>query len=135
MQSIGNAFQRLVVVAGWPVPRYAWRYATMIEVRDRDTGELRRRMLPYLAEDHRMLAVAGNGRRTEWVRNALADDGRLSVLHNGVWRDAHVRLTEADPNVLIDQMPPRSARNVRRTASDPCVVEILFEQHATHHVA
>jgi hypothetical protein len=132
IESIGSAFQRLVVVAGWPVPRYARRYATMLEVRDRDTDEPRRRMISYLQEDHRKLVVAPQGRRTEWVRNALAAGGRLSVLHDGLWRDAHIRVSDADPNVLIDQMPPKSARNVRRSASDPCVVEILFDWHTAH---
>jgi len=127
IESVEHAFQRLVVVAGWPVPRYAYRYATMVEVRDRETGEPRRRMLSYLQEDHRMLVIAANGRRTEFVRNALADGGRISVLHDGRWLPAHLRITDADPNSLIEQMPPRGARHVRRTAVDPYVVEIVFD--------
>ncbi|MBF6600988.1 MAG: hypothetical protein IVW36_10810 [Dehalococcoidia bacterium] len=127
LQSFGRALSRLVVVLGWPVMRPVVRAATTVETLDAATDEPHRRMLVYLEEDHRWLVIARHGARTDFVREALAHDGRLKVLHHGMWQDAHLRLTEADPEVLIDQLPSRGRRDLRQTASEPRVAEIRFD--------
>jgi hypothetical protein len=127
-QSLGQAVSRLIVVGGWPVMQPVVRYATTIETIDAQTGEPRHHMITYLEEGSRWLVIARHGRRTDFVRDARANEGRIKVLHYGLWRDAHLRLTDADPQVLIDQMPAKTARQVRRLSTEPRVVEITFDK-------
>lgn len=126
-QSIGDAFSKLLLVAAWPFPRYPTRYETTIETLDPHTGEPRWRVVGYLEGDGKIIIIAPHGRETDFIREALAAGGALRVIHLGHWRNAHLRLTDIDPEVLLDQMPPRSRRQIREHATDPCVVEVVFD--------
>lgn len=125
--SVGNAFARLLSVAAWPIPHYPTRYATTIETVDPASGEPRRRVVGYVDGEGRVIIIAPRGHDTDFVREALAAGGHMRVVHDGHWRDAHLHVTDIDPEVLLDQLPPRSRRDIRAHATDPCVVEVLFD--------
>lgn len=131
-QSIGDAFSKLLLVAAWPFPRYPTRYETTIETRDTRTDEPRWRVVGYLGGDGKIIIIAPHGRDTDFVNEALTQGGAMRVIHLGHWRDAHLRLTDIDPEVLLDQMPPRSRRQIRVHATEPCVVEVVFDADEPH---
>ena len=131
-QSIGDAFSKLLLVAAWPFPRYPTRYETTIETLDPRTGEPRWRVVGYLDGDRKIIIIAPHGRDTDFVQEALAAGGAMRVIHLGHWRNAHLHLTDIHPEVLLDQMPPRSRRQIRAHATEPCVVEVVFDADQPH---
>jgi hypothetical protein len=71
--------------------------------------------------------VVEDGARADWVRNALANDGRLRVHLRGVWRPARLRILDADPDSYLSRMNRVHAAFVRVESTTPAVVEILPE--------
>ena len=82
----------------------------------------------YLDDAGRILVVVEDGVRADWVRNALASDGRLRVHLRGAWRPARLRIVDdADPETCLRKMNRVHAAFVRHESSTPVVVEILPE--------
>lgn len=126
--SLEGAFSKIVSLTIWPVPRYPELDETTIETSDPATGEPRWRVVGYVETEGALIIIAPNGRDTDFVHEARGTDGRMRAIYNGHWRDAHLRVTDLDPEVLIEQMPPPSRAVLRARATDPCVVEVVFNR-------
>lgn len=82
----------------------------------------------FVAVDGKVVVVAENGERSDWVRNALKNDGRLRVHLRGKWRDAHLRVLDADAEDYLQRMNKLHASLVRRHSTHkPCAVEITWD--------
>jgi hypothetical protein len=81
----------------------------------------------YLDDGDRLIVVVEEGSRAYWVRNALANDGRLRIHLRGAWRLARLRILDADPETYLRQMNRVHAAFVRSESSTPEVVEIVPE--------
>ncbi|MGH2362117.1 MAG: hypothetical protein ACRDGM_16445, partial [bacterium] len=71
--------------------------------------------------------VVEDGPRAHWVRNALANDGRLRIHLRGAWRPARLGILAGDPETSLRRMNRVHAAFVRIESSTPGVVEILPE--------
>jgi len=78
----------------------------------------------YLDDSGRIIVVVEDGSRAEWVRNALANDGRLRVHLRGAWREAHLQILDADQEAYLRRMNRVHAAFVRVESTTPAVVEI-----------
>jgi deazaflavin-dependent oxidoreductase (nitroreductase family) len=99
----------------------------VIETVGRKSGKRRRLPVGYIEEDGKLIVVVEDGARADWVRNALAREGRLRVHLRGRWREARLRLIEGDPEAYLRRMSKTHAFFVRRHSSVPGVAEITLE--------
>lgn len=123
---IANAVTNLALLAGIPRPPYSRGNALIVETIGRRTGRRRRIPVGYLDDGGRILVVVEDGSRSHWVRNALADAGRLRIFLRGAWRSARLEVVrDADPETLLERMNRVHAAFVRHEASAPGVIELL----------
>lgn len=119
----------LALRLGLPAPPYSRKNAVIIETVGRKSGKVRRTPVGCVVDDGRIILVAEHGPKADYVRNALAREGRLRVFHDGAWKDAHLRLLDGDPEPYLQRMNARHASFVRRLGTDLRVVEITPSQH------
>jgi deazaflavin-dependent oxidoreductase (nitroreductase family) len=124
---IANAVTMIALLAGIPRPPYTRDNALIVETVGRRSGRRRRIPVGYLDDGGRIIVVVEDGSRAHWVRNALADDGRLRVHLRGAWRQARLRMLRADPESYLRRMNRMHAAFVRLESSTPRVVEIILE--------
>jgi deazaflavin-dependent oxidoreductase (nitroreductase family) len=124
---IANAVTNLALLAGIPRPPYTRKNALIIETVGRRSGKRFRIPVGYIDDGGRIIVVVEDGRRAHWVRNALANDGRLRIHLRGRWRHARLRILEADPEDYLRQMNRVHAAFVRIEASTPTVIELVPE--------
>jgi deazaflavin-dependent oxidoreductase (nitroreductase family) len=124
---IANAITNFAIIAGVPRPPYTRKNALVIETLGRRSGRRRRIPVGYLDDDGRIVVVVEDGLRSNWVRNALAQDARLRVHLRGGWRSARLRLLEADPETYLARMNRAHAALVRSHSTSPAVVELILE--------
>ena len=115
------------ILLGIPRPPYTRSVGMVVETVGRRSGKRFRIPVGYIEEDGRLIVVAEDGARADWVRNALARDGRLRLHLRGRWRDARLRLVEGDPEAYLRRMSKLHAYFVRRHSSTPGVAEIALE--------
>jgi deazaflavin-dependent oxidoreductase (nitroreductase family) len=124
---IANAVTKLALLVGIPRPPYTRENALIIETVGRRSGKRRRIPVGYLDDGGRIIVVVEDGSRAQWVRNALENDGRLRTHLRGTWRQARLRILDADPESYLRRMNRLHAAFVRLESSTPGVVEILPE--------
>jgi deazaflavin-dependent oxidoreductase (nitroreductase family) len=124
---IANAITSLTLLAGIPRPPYTRENALIIETVGRHSGKRRRIPVGYLDDGGRIIVVVEDGSRAHWLRNALANDGRLRIHLRGAWRPARLRILDEDPERWLRRMNRVHAAFVRLESSTPGVVEILPE--------
>lgn len=122
---IANAVTNFALQAGIPRPPYNRSNALIVETLGRQSGKRRRIPVGYLDDGGRILVVVEDGARSHWVRNALADGGRLRIFLRGAWRSARLRFVEADPESILRRMGRVHAAFVRIESSTPAVIELL----------
>jgi len=122
---IANALTKLALLAGIPRPPYNRDNALIVETRGHRSGKRRRVPVGYLDDGGRIIVVVEDGSLAHWVRNALADGGRLRIFLRGGWRSAKLQLLDADPEMYLKRMNPTHAAFVRLEASTPGVIELL----------
>jgi deazaflavin-dependent oxidoreductase (nitroreductase family) len=124
---IANAITNLAILTGIPRPPYTRGNALVVETVGRRSGKRRRIPVGYLDDGGRIIVVVEDGRRAQWVRNALANDDRLRVHFRGTWRPARLRILDADPESYLRRMNRVHVAFVRLESSSPAVVEICPE--------
>jgi deazaflavin-dependent oxidoreductase (nitroreductase family) len=124
---IANAVTNLALLAGIPRPPYSRENALIVETFGRRSGKRRRLPVGYLDDGGRIIVVVEDGSRAQWVRNALANDGRFRVHLRGAWRPARLRILDEDPASCLRRMGRMHAAFVRLESTTPGVVEILPE--------
>jgi deazaflavin-dependent oxidoreductase (nitroreductase family) len=124
---VANALTNLSLIAGVPRPPYNRGNALIVETRGRRSGKRRRLPVGYLDDSGRIIVVVEDGARAQWVQNALADGGRLRIFLRGAWRQARLRVLDADPDIYLERMNRVHAAFVRHEASTPGVIELLPE--------
>src|SRR5215510_2077872 len=102
--SIANAVTKLALLVGIPRPPYHRGNALIVETVGRRSGKRHRIPVGYLDDGGRIIVVVEDGARSHWVRNALADGGRLRAFYRGAWRSARLRVLDADPNPYLERM-------------------------------
>lgn len=122
---VANALTNLSLIAGVPRPPYNRGNALIVETRGRRSGKRRRLPVGYLDDGGRIIVVVEDGARAQWVQNALADGGRLRIFLRGAWRQARLRVLDADPDIYLERMNRVHAAFVRHEASTPGVIELL----------
>ena len=124
---IANELTKFALLVGIPRPPYTRANALIIETVGHRSGKRRRIPVGYLDDGGRIIVVVEDGSRAQWVRNALADDGRLRVHLRGQWRQARLRILDADPQSYLRRMNRVHAAFVRLESTTPAVVEIVPE--------
>lgn len=124
---LANAVTNLALLAGIPRPPYTRGNSLIVETVGRRSGSRRRVPVGYLDDGSRLIVVVEDGRRAYWVRNALANGGRLRIHLRGAWRLARLRILDADPETYLRQMNRVHAAFVRSESTTPEVVEIVLE--------
>ncbi|HXJ35282.1 MAG TPA: nitroreductase family deazaflavin-dependent oxidoreductase [Candidatus Eisenbacteria bacterium] len=124
---IANAVTTLALLVGIPRPPYTRDNALVVETIGRRSGKRRRLPVGFLDDGGRIIVVVEDGQRAQWVRNALANDGRLRVHLRGVWRPARLRILDVDPESYLRRMNRVHAAFVRLESTAPEVVEISPE--------
>src|SRR5207237_10244263 len=94
---IANAVTKLALLVGIPQPPYTRENALIVETVGRRSGKRRRIPVGYLDNGGRIIVVVEDGSRAQWVRNALANDGRLRIHLLGACRPAPLRTLRARP--------------------------------------
>ena len=122
---IGNAITNFAIIVGIPRPPYTRRNALVIETVGRRSGRRHRIPVGYLDDGGRILVVVEDGLDSHWVRNALAQDGRLRIHLRGRWRPAKLRMLQADPESYLTRMNRAHAALVRSHSSNPGVAELV----------
>ncbi|MBI2177804.1 MAG: nitroreductase family deazaflavin-dependent oxidoreductase [Candidatus Tectomicrobia bacterium] len=110
---IANAVTNLALLVGVPRPPYTRENALIIETVGRRSGKRRRIPVGYLDDGGRIIVVVEDGSRAPWVRNALANDGRLRIHLHGAWRPARLRILDEDPESCLRRMNRVHAAFVR----------------------
>jgi deazaflavin-dependent oxidoreductase (nitroreductase family) len=124
---IANAVTNLAIITGIPRPPYTRKNALVIETVGRRSGQRHRIPVGYLDDHGRIIVVVEDGHRANWVRNAVARDGRLRIHLRGRWREARLRMLEEDPESYLTRMNRIHAGFVRLESSTPCVAELVPE--------
>ena len=112
---------------GIPRPPYTRRNAMIVETTGRRSGKRRRIPVGYLEDDGKLVVVAEDGARADWVRNALEQDGRLRIYLRDRWRHASLSLVDCDPEAYLQRMNKLHAALVRMHSTAPQAVEITPE--------
>jgi deazaflavin-dependent oxidoreductase (nitroreductase family) len=124
---IANAVTKLAIYLGIPRPPYTRKNALVVETVGRRSGKRRRLPVGYLDDGGHIIVVVEDGARADWVRNALANGGRLRVHLRGAWRPARLKILDADPESYLRRMGRVHASFVRLESTTPAVVKILPE--------
>jgi len=124
---IANAITNAAIITGIPRPPYTRKNALVIETVGRRSGKRRRIPVGYLDDSGRIIVVVEDGPRSNWVRNALARDGRLRIHLRGRWRSANLKMLEAAPETYLRRMNRIHADLVRSHSSTPSVAELVLE--------
>ena len=124
---IANAVTNLALLVGIPRPPYNRNNALIVETVGHRSGKRRRLPVGYLDDGGHIIVVVEDGSRALWVRNALANDGRLRIHLRGAWRPARLRFIDADPESYLRRMNRVHAAFVRVESTTPAVVEIVPE--------
>jgi deazaflavin-dependent oxidoreductase (nitroreductase family) len=124
---IANAVTNLALLVGIPRPPYNRNNALIVETVGHRSGKRRRLPVGYLDDGGHIIVVVEDGLRAYWVRNALANDGRLRIHLRGVWRPARLHFIDADPESYLRRMNRVHAAFVRVESTTPAVVEIVPE--------
>ena len=124
---IAKAITNFAIITGIPRPPYTRKNALVIETVGRRSGRRHRIPVGYLDDGDRILVVVEDVLRSNWVRNALAQDGRLRIHLRGRWRPAKLRMLEADPESYLTRMNRVHASLVRSHSSSPGVAELIVE--------
>jgi deazaflavin-dependent oxidoreductase (nitroreductase family) len=121
---IANAVTNLALLAGIPRPPYNRGNALIVETIGRRSGKRHRIPVGYLDDGGRIIVVVEDGSRAHWVRNSLADRGRIRIHFRGAWRPARLQVLDEDPETYLKRMNRVHAAFVRSEASTPVVVEL-----------
>ncbi|HEU4344340.1 MAG TPA: nitroreductase/quinone reductase family protein [Candidatus Binatia bacterium] len=124
---IANEITNLALLIGVPRPPYTRGNALVIETVGHRSGERRRVPVGYLDDGGHIIVVVEDGLRAHWIRNALANDGRLRIHFRGAWQEARLQILDADPEGYLSRMNRIHAAFVRVEATTPAVVEIIPE--------
>src|SRR5262249_33826463 len=119
-----NAVTKAALLAGIPRPPYNRENALIVETSGRRSGKRRRIPVGYLDDAGRIIVVAEDGARAQWVRNALANDGRFRIHLRGAWRPARLRILDADPESFLRRMGRTHAAFVRLESTTPALLDI-----------
>jgi len=122
---IANTITNLAIITGIPRPPYTRKNALVIETVGRRSGRRHRIPVGYMDDEGRIIVVVEDGLHANWVRNALARDGRLRIHLRGHWRGATLRMLDDDPEVYLARMNRVHAGFVRLESSTPGVVELV----------
>jgi F420H(2)-dependent quinone reductase len=122
---IANAITKLALLTGIPRPPYTRQNALIVETVGRRSGKRHRIPVGYLDDGGRIIVVVEDGRRAQWIRNALAADNRLKVHLRGAWHEARLRMLDGDPSSYLSRMNRVHAAFVRIESTTPAVVEIV----------
>jgi len=125
---IANAITNAAIISGIPRPPYTRKNALVIETLGRRSGKRHRIPVGYLDDDGRIIVVVEDGARSNWVRNALAQDGRLRIHLRGRWRPARLRMLDAEPETYLRRMNRVHSGLVRSHSSTPGVAELVLEE-------
>jgi deazaflavin-dependent oxidoreductase (nitroreductase family) len=125
---LANAITNLAIMTGIPRPPYTRNNALVVETLGRRSGKRHRIPVGYLDDNGRIIVVVEDGLRANWVRNAMARDGRLRIHLRGRWREARLRVLDESPESYLTRMNRIHAGFVRLEASTPGVVELLLDQ-------
>jgi deazaflavin-dependent oxidoreductase (nitroreductase family) len=121
---IANAVTNLALLAGIPRPPYNRGNALIVETIGRRSGKRHRIPVGYLDDGGRIIVVVEDGSRAHWVRNSLADRGRIRIHFRGAWRPARLQVLDEDPETYLKRMNRIHAAFVQSEASTPVVVEL-----------
>ena len=124
---LANAVTTFALLAGIPRPPYTRNNAMVIETLGRRSGKRHRVPVGYLDDGGHIIVVVEGGANAHWVRNALANDGRLRIHFRGKWQAARLRLLNVDPESYLRRMNRIHAGFVRIESTTPSVVEIVLE--------
>jgi deazaflavin-dependent oxidoreductase (nitroreductase family) len=124
---VANAITTFALLVGIPRPPYTRENALIVETVGRRSGKRRRLPVGFLDDGGRIIVVVEDGSRAQWVRNALANEGRLRIHLRGAWRPARLRILDGDPESYLRRMSRVHAAFVRLESSTPAVVEIFPE--------
>jgi deazaflavin-dependent oxidoreductase (nitroreductase family) len=124
---IANEITKISLLVGIPRPPYSRANALIVETIGQRSGMRRRVPVGYLDDGGRIIVVVEDGRRALWVRNALANDSRLRIHLRGVWREARLRILDADPESYLKRINRVHAGFVRLESTTPAVVEIVLK--------
>ncbi len=127
LRAIGNGLTIWAILLGVPRPPYTRGNAIVVETVGRRSGKRRRIPVGHVEDDGKLVVVSERGAGGDWVRNALARDGRLRVFYQGRWRDARLRLLGGNPEDYLQRMNKLHAALVRRHSTTPQAVEITLE--------
>ena len=123
-RKIGNPLRMWPLLVGLPSPPYTRKNAVIVETIGRRSGKRRRLPVGMLEDNGKVIVVVEDGLHALWVRNALANDGRLRIFLHGKWRDARLQPLEGDPEEYLERMNRVHAAFVHAESSVPGVVEI-----------
>src|SRR5262245_26894400 len=121
---IANAITNFAIISGIPRPPYPRKNALVIETLGRRSGRRHRIPVGYFDDDGRIIVVVEDGLRSNWVRNALAQGGRLRIHLQGRRRPARLRVLDAEPESYLCRMNRVHAALVRSHSSTPGVAEL-----------
>jgi deazaflavin-dependent oxidoreductase (nitroreductase family) len=124
---IANAITNFAIITGIPRPPYTRNNALVIETVGRKSGKRHRIPVGYLDDADRVLVVVEDGLSSNWVQNAIAQNGRLRIHLRGRWRPAKLRMLDEDPEFYLTRMNRVHASLVRSHSSTPRVVELIAE--------
>ncbi len=124
---IGNALTMWALRLGIPRPPYSRGNALIVETVGRRSGKRYRIPVGYVDEGGKIYIVVEDGARADWVRNALAQEGRLRVHLRGRWRQARLLLLEGDPQDYLERMNRVHAALVRWHSTSSQVAELTLE--------
>ena len=124
---VANAITNFAIIAGITRPPYTRQNALVIETVGRKSGRGHRIPVGYLADADRILVVVEDGLQSNWVRNALAQNGRLRIHLRGQWRAAKLRMLDEDPEHYLTRMNRVHASLVRSHSSTPRVAELIVD--------
>lgn len=124
---VANAITNFAIITGLPRPPYTRRNALVIETVGRKSGTRHRIPVGYLQDAGRILVVVEDGLSSNWVRNALAQDGCLRIHLRGRWRPAKLRMLDEDPEHYLTRMNRVHASLVRSHSSTPKVAEFIVD--------
>ena len=123
---IANAITDAALLIGIPRPPYTRNNALIVETRGRRSGKRRRLPVGFLDDGGRIIVVVEDGKRAQWVQNALAAGG-LRIFLRGQWRQARLKMLDEAPEPYLEKMNRVHAAFVRHEATTPAVIELLPE--------
>lgn len=124
---IANAVTNFALITGIPRPPYTRNNALIVETRGRRSGKRRRLPVGFLDDGGRIIVVVEDGKRAQWVQNALAEGGRLRIFLRGSWRPARIQILDGAPEAYLGKMNRVHAMFVRHESSTPCVIELMLD--------